>query len=511
MKIFETNKIREIDEYTIGNEPISSTDLMERAAGSCVNWITENLSPDTPILVFTGPGNNGGDGWAIARLLANQGYGKIQLFHLQISSIISADSEINRKRLISQGLVHVAEIKSESDFPIIDKNVVIIDALFGSGLSRPLEGLSFALVKHINDSGGRILSIDIPSGLMGEDNTGNPEQGIIKANVTLTLQFPKKSFFYDNNEKFTGRWYVLPIGLHTGIIAEKQTNIYYTTFEDIYGKFKKRKLFSHKGTYGHALLIAGSYGMMGAAILAARACIRSGTGLLTSHIPRACYPMIQASVPESIFSIDEAEMNFANCPSAEKYSAIGVGPGIGVSAETTSALESLIKSCTKPMILDADALNIIAGHPEMLNNLPENTIITPHPGEFDRLAGESANAYKRNLLQIELSIKHKLIIVLKGAYTSVTLPDGRCFFNSTGNPGMATAGCGDVLTGMVLSLLAQGYSSCEAAIFGAFVHGLAGDLAACETGQQAMIASDVINNIGNAFRKLENHEKSTWY
>jgi hydroxyethylthiazole kinase-like uncharacterized protein yjeF len=511
MKIFETKEVREIDEYTIRNEPISSTDLMERAARGCISWIAKNLTSESPILIFAGPGNNGGDGWAIARLLADQGFEKILLYHLLLGHTIATDAEINRQRLISQGKVPIFDIRSASDFPDIDKKGVIIDALFGSGLSRPLEDLPTSLVKYINASGCRILSIDIPSGLLGEDNTGNPEQGIIKATITLTFQFPKRSFFYADNEKYTGRWHIIPIGLHPGIIAKKQTGFYFTTFEDISGKLKKRRLFSHKGTYGHALLIAGSYGMMGAAILAARACIRSGAGLLTTHIPHAGYPILQASVPESIFSIDTAEMHFANCPPVEKYSAIGAGPGIGVDAETASAFESLVRSCRKPMVLDADALNILALRPDIFRILPENSIITPHPGEFDRLSGISGNAYERNQQQIALSKKHKLIIILKGAYTSVTMPNGNCFFNSTGNPGMATAGCGDVLTGMVLSLLAQGYPPDEAAILGTFIHGLAGDIAASETGQQAMIASDVINNIGKAFNKLENHEKSVWY
>jgi hydroxyethylthiazole kinase-like uncharacterized protein yjeF len=510
MKIFETKEIREIDEHTIRNEPISSTDLMERAARGCLSWIIENLAPDTPFMVFTGPGNNGGDGWAIARLLADQGYEKVQLCHLQISHIISADSEINRKRLISQGKVPVTGISSESDFPVIDTHSIIIDTLFGSGLSRPLEGLSVSLVKHINTSGCRILSIDIPSGLMGEDNTDNLDSGIIRASVTLTFQFPKRSFFYAENEKYTGRWYIIPIGLHPGLIAQKETGFYYTGIEDLYGRLIKRMRFSHKGTYGHALLIAGSYGMLGAAILAARACLRSGAGLLTTHVPGAGYPIMQAVVPESVYSIDADEIRFSKCPSLEKYAAIGAGPGIGMDVKTASALESLLRSCNNPMVLDADALNIMAGSPEMLDMLLGNTIITPHPGEFDRLAGASENAFKRNQRQIEFSQKHRLIIILKGAYTSVTLPDGRCFFNSTGNPGMATAGCGDVLTGIVLSLLAQGYAPDEAAIIGTFIHGLAGDLAACETGEEALIASDVINNIGSAINKLHNHEKSVW-
>ena len=506
MKIFKTSTIREIDEYTIRNEPITSINLMERAACECSSWIAKNISPETPLFIFTGPGNNGGDGWAIARILADKAYTQIHLCNLHLGKIMSADAEINCKRLISQGVVPILHILSSSDFPILDKKVIIIDALFGSGLSRPLEGLSADLVKHINASGCRVISIDIPSGLMGEDNTGNPEQGIIKASVTLTFQFPKRSFFYAENEQYTGRWIIIPIGLHPGIMAEKQTGFYYTDFKDIVGKLKKRKLFSHKGTYGHALLIAGSYGMMGAAILAARACMRSGAGLLTSYVPRAGYPIMQAAVPESIFSMDDAEMHFTKCPAVEKYTAVGVGPGIGVDGETASALESLLKTCHKPMVIDADALNILASNRHMLDRLPENTIITPHPGEFDRLAGASENAFQRNQVQIEFSKKHRLIIILKGAYTSITLADGSCFFNSTGNPGMATAGCGDVLTGIVLSLLVQGYSPDDAAIFGTYIHGLAGDIAVCETGQEALIASDVVNNIGNAFNKLENHE-----
>jgi hydroxyethylthiazole kinase-like uncharacterized protein yjeF len=506
MKIFKTSTIREIDDFTIRNEPITSINLMERAACNCSAWIAKNISPETPLYFFIGPGNNGGDGWAIARILADQAYGHIHLCNLHIDKIKSADAEINQKRLISQGKVPILHILSSSDFPILDSKVIVIDTLFGSGLSRPLEGLSADLVKHINASGCRVLSIDIPSGLMGEDNTGNPEQGIIKASVTLTFQFPKRSFFYAENEQYTGRWFIVPIGLHPGFMAAKQTGFYYTAFEDIFRKLKKRKQFSHKGTYGHALLIAGSYGMMGAAILAARACMRSGTGLLTSHVPRAGYPIMQAVVPESVFSIDDAERHFTKCPAVEKYTAVGVGPGIGIDGDTVSALESLIKTCHRPMVIDADALNIIASHNDMLDMLPENTIITPHPGEFDRLAGASENAFKRNQLQIELSKKYRLIIILKGAYTSITLPDGRCFFNGTGNPGMASAGCGDVLTGVVLSLLAQGYSPDDAAIFGTFIHGLAGDIAVCETGQESLIASDVVNNIGKAFNKLQNHE-----
>lgn len=506
MKVFNTSHIREIDEYTIRNEPIASTDLMERAALVCTKWIEENIAADTPVSVFIGPGNNGGDGWAIARLLAERGFRNIQVFPLQISHIISSDAEINRDRLIRQGKVNIHTISSESDFPLIEGGTFIIDALFGSGLSRPLEGLSAALVNTINNAGCRVLSIDIPSGLMGEDNTGNPGQAIIKASVTLTFQFPKRSFFYAENEKYVGRWQIVPIGLHPEIIAGKQTAYYYTLIPDIAGKLLKRAKFSHKGTFGHALLIAGSYGMMGAAILAAKACIRSGIGLLTTHVPRAGYPIIQGSVPESVFSIDVSEECFSACPVVEKFDAIAAGPGIGIKKETAGALEHLISIAGRPLVLDADALNILADHPNLLRSLPENTIITPHPGEFDRLFGRAINGCRRNERQIECSVNHKLIIILKGAYSSVTFPDGRCFFNSTGNPGMATGGSGDVLTGIILSLLAQGYSIEDAAVIGTFVHGLAGDLAADETGERGLMASDIINYLHKAFNTIENYE-----
>jgi|WetSurSiteA1Bulk_404760.scaffolds.fasta_scaffold02090_4 ADP-dependent NAD(P)H-hydrate dehydratase / NAD(P)H-hydrate epimerase len=508
MKVFKTSQIREIDEFTIKNEPILSVDLMERAALGCVKWFEKNIDREKPVAVFTGPGNNGGDGWAIARLLADRFYQAITVFQLQISRIISQDSEINRQRLISQGTVPIFEIGSLADIPQISPDTIIVDALFGAGLSRPLEGFSADLVNHLNNSGCTIISIDIPSGLMGEDNSGNPVQGIIRANVTLTFEFPKRSFLFAENEKYVGNWYIIPIGLHPQIINSINTGYYYTVAADVSGSLMKRNRFSHKGTFGHALLIAGSYGMAGAAVLAARACIRSGVGLLTSHVPRAIYPVIQGAVPESVFSIDQADDYFTNGPSSERFSAIAAGPGIGVLEQTAAALENLLRAAAKPMILDADALNILAAHPDMLELLPEKTIITPHPGEFDRLFGKSASGYQRNQRQIEVSEKFGIIVVLKGAYTSVSMTDGHCFFNSTGNPGMATAGSGDVLTGIILSLLAQGYSAEHAAVLGVYLHGLAGDLAAEDQSYPGLIASDIIHYIGKAFIKTENHEIS---
>jgi len=506
MKIFDTKDIRDIDAFTILNEPVLSIDLMERAAKGCADWIMRNIPADKSVKIFTGPGNNGGDGWAIARILAGKGYNKVRLYHLQISKIISPDSEINRERLIQQAIVPIRNIENIQDFPTLQETDLIIDALFGSGLSRSLEGLSVLLVKHINVSGCRVISIDVPSGLFGEDNTLNPEEGIIRASDTLTFQFPKRSFLFSENEKFTGLWHIIPIGLHPEIINSKPSRYFFINEEFIGPFLKKRSKFSHKGSHGHGLLIAGSLGMMGAAILAARACIRTGTGLLTTHVPRAGYSIIQTSVPESIFSMDTGESVFSSCPPLVKYSAVAAGPGIGKADESAAALETLIRTCKCPLVLDADALNILSEHKHLIELLPENTIITPHPGEFDRMAGPSLGGFDRNRKQISFSNDRKLIIVLKGAYTSVTLPNGRCYYNSTGNPGMATAGSGDVLTGMILSLLAQGYDPETAALSGVFIHGMAGDLAASKQSQESLIASDIIENIGSAFNKIWKNE-----
>ena len=507
MKIFDTKDIREIDAYTINNEPVASIDLMERAAAGCAEWIADSLPKSTSVIIFTGPGNNGGDGWAIARLLTDRGFHKIKLYHLQISRIISHDAEVNRDRLLSQGKVPVKNVEKEGDFPFLQPDDLVVDSLFGSGLTRSLEGLSLQLVKLINQSGCRVISIDIPSGLFGEDNTGNPDVGIIRASDTLTFQFPKRSFFFAENEKHAGKWHIIPIGLHQKILAEKETRYSYVIVDMIAGMVKKRSTFSHKGIYGHGLLIGGSYGMMGAAILAARACLRTGIGLLTTHVPRLGYPIVQGQVPESLFSIDNEDTCFAHVPQTDKFTAIAIGPGMGTSVKTVSALETLLKLYRKPMVIDADALNILSANPHLLGLVPENTVITPHPGEFERLAGKSENGYRRNQLQIEFSEKHKIIIILKGAYSSITLPDGRCYYNSTGNPGMSTAGSGDVLTGMILSLLAQGYTPEEAALLGTFLHGFAGDLASALRSEQGMIASDVIENIGTAFSKIIDYEK----
>ena len=503
MKIFNTSQIKEIDEYTILHEPVSSIDLMERAANGCAIWLEKRFSFSEKFVVFAGPGNNGGDGLAIARLLMEKHFGNIKVFILNTGSPYSHDMRVNIERL-HQAKVDLYEISQSSDMPTIERSSIVIDALFGSGLSRPLEGMAAKIVEHINGSGCRVISVDIPSGLFGEDNSGN-SGSIIQATYTLTFQFPKRAFFYSENSVYTGMWHVIDIGLHPEAILENKTSHHYLTFEDIASRIMKRQLFSHKGNYGHGLLVAGSYGMTGAAILAAKACYMSGAGLVTCHVPERCYPIVQGAIPEAIFSMDRSPDIFTGIDAGKEYDALGTGPGLGTNEVTADALEELIERFRKPVIIDADALNIISVRKDLLDKLKPESIITPHPREFDRIFGECRSGYQRNMLQAEMAKKYGIIIVLKGAFTSVTMPDGSCYFNSTGNPGMATAGSGDVLTGIILALITQGYEPANAALIGPYVHGLAGDLAAEVTGYHALTASGIIDNLGKAFKKLETY------
>jgi ADP-dependent NAD(P)H-hydrate dehydratase / NAD(P)H-hydrate epimerase len=503
MKVFTTRQIKEIDAYTIAHEPVASIDLMERAALACTNWLVDRFDRVTNFIILAGPGNNGGDGWAIARLLAERGYKNVSISPLAVSSEISPDASFNRQRIIHQQKVKVAPIEMVEQFPAIHHNDIVIDALYGSGLTRPLGGLAAELVNYVNYTGCKIISIDIPSGLMGEDNSSNTEGSIIKADQTLTFQFPKLSFFFPENEVYTGSWTILDIGLHRGYIDTMPTPYNYIEKNDISGYIKPRKQFSHKGTYGHALLIAGSYGMMGAAVLAARACMRSGAGLTSVHVPKKGYEIIQISVPEAVVSMDPSDECFSKVPDMDTYDAVAAGPGISTRNSAGEALKSLLIHQAKPMVLDADALNLLGQHKEWLGYLPANSILTPHPKEFERIAGTFTDGHDRLLKQIEFAVKHNVNVVFKGANSTLVNSDGTCYFNSTGNPGMATGGSGDVLTGMLVSLLAQGLKPSDAALAGIYLHGLAGDIAMRKKGQQALIASDIIDAIGDAFLETE--------
>ena len=490
MKILSTEKIRQADQYTIQHEPVSSVDLMERAAIEVAQWLLGCLYKHNTVKVFCGMGNNGGDGLAVARLLSHQQI-NLQVYLVHCSEKMSHDAEVNLHRLEEETSLKVVDVNSEADFPAFAESEIIVDALFGSGLNRPLTGLAAALIDHLNRQDAFRVSIDIASGLFADSFC--PEAIIFKPDYTLTFQLPKLAFLMPENDPYVGHLEVLDIALHPKFLLEVETNNFLVDSEMIKSIIHHRTKYSHKGTYGHALFVAGSEGKTGAAILGAKACLRTGVGLLSVQLPPAAWTPLQASLPEAMIHTDDK---------LEAFNAIGVGPGLGKDDDARRMVRRLIQDARVPLVMDADALNILAENKTWLSFLQPKTILTPHPKEFERLFGKTSDSFERLELLREMARKHNIIIVLKGANTATAMPNGVVFFNSTGNPGMATAGSGDVLTGMILSLLAQRYTPEEAAVLGVYLHGLAGDLASETLSQEAMIASDITDNIGKAYRSL---------
>ncbi len=502
MKIFTTAGIRQLDALTIEREPISSLDLMERAAEALTEALTGRWGTETAFTVFAGPGNNGGDALAVSRLMAEKGY-RLSVYLFNTKGNLSPDCEANRDLLSGMPEVDFHEITSQFVFPKLTADDVIVDGLFGSGLNKPLAGGFAMVVKSINASPAQVVAIDVPSGLMGEDNSYNFPSGIVHADLTLTLHQPKLSFLFAENEPYVGKWEVLDIGLDEDAIDELPTDYHTLEPDEAAAWLKPRNKFAHKGTFGRAVLIAGSQGMAGASVLAARACLRSGVGLLTVHVPFCNNFIVQTSVPEAMTEIDLSDTCFASLTEVDDYQAMGIGPGLGRAPETETAVLDQITSCTAPMVVDADALNILGEHRSYIARLPKGSILTPHPKELDRLTGKCANSYERLSKACELAKKAGVYIILKGAYSVVITPEGKCNFNMTGNPGMATGGSGDVLTGVVLALLAQGYAAEEAACLATCVHGMAGDLACKKLGATGMTAGDIVECLPMAWKMLE--------
>jgi len=498
-KIFETSKIKDLDQYTIEYEPVSSTDLVERAATAFTQEFCHHFSKQNRVVIFSGQGNNGADALAIARLLSEDSY-QVETFLLNPVQQLSPECEINKQRLLDDRKVRFVEVIEDFTPPALSARDIVIDGLFGSGLNRPLSGGYAAVVDYINKSDAVVVSIDIPSGLFGEDNRLNMPDCIIKADYTYTFEFPKLAFLLPENEAFVGKWKVLPIGIHPDIIEQTKTHYRMITDADFTGLLKPRNKFAHKGMFGHALLVAGSKGKMGAAVLGAKACLRSGAGLLTIHIPQRGEITLQSTVPEAMLSLDN-DADFVSClPEITAFNAIAIGPGLAMQTSSVIALKELLESARKPLLLDADALNILSLNPELIPLLPPASILTPHPKEFDRLFGACECGYERIQKARIKAMELTVCIVLKGAYTAICTPEGNVYFNPTGNPGMATAGSGDVLTGVILGLLAQGYEPETSAVAGVYLHGLAGDLATAGLSEESVVAGDIIQMLGKAFR-----------
>lgn len=502
MKVLTNIQIKELDRYTIEHEPISSIDLMERVARALTHAIMRRYEPTTLVKVFAGPGNNGGDALAVARMLAQQNY-MVEVYLFNTGSKLSPDCAENRDRVMDMSSLTFHEITTQFAPPELNANDLVIDGLFGSGLNKPLSGGFAAVVKYINSSAADVISIDMPSGLMCEDNTYNIRNHIIRANLTLTLQQPKVSFFFHEYQEFIGEYEIIDIGLHPQGIEETSAVYYITEEEEIKKMLRSRNKFAHKGSMGHGLLVAGTYGMAGAAILGAKAALRSGLGKLTVLTPALNNNILQVSVPEAVLKLDNDDRKFTTPCNPDAFQAIAIGPGIGTAKETALAFIEQIRRAQSPVVVDADALNILGDHRGWLQQLPENSILTPHPKEMDRIGGNSIESYERLNKARDLATRQHVFVILKGAWTAVIMPTGDIYFNPTGNPGMATAGSGDVLTGIILGLLSQGYRQAEAARLGVYLHGLAGDLAVEELGEECLTASDIIYYLPKAFKVLK--------
>ena len=502
MKIFTTEGIKRIEEATIESESIKMLDLMERAASAVVYEIISRWHPHKRIVIFAGPGNNGGDALAVARLLAEQGYrSEVYLFNVK-SPRLSHCCETNRDRLKSVDRVNLIEVLDTFTPPELGPNDLVIDGLFGSGLTNPLKGGYASTVQYINDSDAFVVSIDIPSGLFGEWNAGTDRRNIIRANLTLAFQFQRLSFFFSENAEFVGEVVVLDIDMDQNAIASTPTDFYLIERDDVKRQLKPHGEYINKYDNGTVFLVAGSYGMMGAATLAARGAMRAGAGLVTVHAPKCGFVPLATTVPEVLFEADPNEYFTSEIELHHNYNVVALGPGMSTTKDAITAIDSYIKRYRRPCILDADALNCIAMRPVLINSIPKGSILTPHNSEFDRLFGEHQTDEDRLKKAIDVSRLYEITIVLKGKYTKTVRPDGKVYINSTGNPGLATAGTGDVLTGVIAAFIAQGYAPDWSVALGVYVHGLAGDIAVQEQGSHGLIAPDVANAVGKAIQHI---------
>jgi len=507
MKLFTTNQIKELDVETIKLEGISSTDLMDRTAFALFKKIIEEIRKTDKVLVLAGPGNNGGDAIAVARLLIEAGY-QVQTLLSNLNTL-SNDASIQLGRLQKMHVAKISLLNSTQELSHFEGSDVLIDGLFGSGLNRPLTGFYAEVVQWINGQNVKKIAIDLPSGLFGEDNKNNIPANIVHADLVIGLQFPKVSFLLAENEQFIKRWELVDIAIHPKAIEKMHTPYSFSEMKEMNQLLKKRSTFSHKGTFGKGLLIAGSSGMMGAAVLSAKGALRSGIGLLSVRIPTSGFTILQTTVPEALVQLyySEGFLTSTEVLELNSYSAIAIGPGIGTKKAQAHSLENILKLCPEYLILDADALNLLSENKNLIKLLPKNTVLTPHPKEFDRLDGTASHSgYERLEKALVYACKHQVYIILKGAYSACITPEGLCSFNSTGNPGMSTGGSGDVLTGIVLSLLAQGYKPEDACKLGVFLHGLSGDLALKSQSLESLLAGDIAENLGEAFKCLHNND-----
>lgn len=506
MKLLSAEQTRGADAYTIAHEPIASVDLMERAAARCATAVLHDFGRNTHLVLLCGPGNNGGDGLALARLLRPY-FQEVRVYAFGDAEKQSPDFRTNRERLAGTDILY-EQVTDSFAWDGLARSLslphtVLGDALLGTGLSKPVtQGVFAQAIDAINACGAPVFSVDVPSGMFA-DTDGHHTGHVVRATVTYTFHRPKLQYMFAENSVYTGRVAVLPIGLHRGFDDTVETNAFLITQTGIAELRRQTNPFSHKGTYGHALLVGGSAGKAGSVLLSTKACMASGAGLTSAWVPKTVLPVLQQQAPEAMCLLtDDGDILTERIKTGTAFSAMGIGPGLGTDKATATLLKNLLAEADAPLVLDADALNLLAENKTWLSFLPGNTLLTPHPKEFDRLTQTHTGGYARWKTQVEFSKKYGVYVVLKGANTSVTTPLGKTFFNTTGNPGMATGGSGDVLTGILTGLLAQGYPAVDTALIGVFVHGLAGDFALRQKGREALVASDIVAHLGNAFKTV---------
>lgn len=500
MKIFSAEQLYEADKTTVEKQEITSEALMERAGTQIFNWLHQRMQgAPVPIHIFCGIGDNGGDGLVVGRQMIEHGYNVI-VYVVNCSDKRSKNFLLNYDKIKNATKIWPILMKSEADFPEINPDDIIVDAIFGIGLNRCPGGWVKKLIQYLNESKAFKLAIDIPSGLFPNLPLEDKE-AVLKANHTLTFQTPKLSFFLPETAGFASNFDVLDIGLDLEFLSDTEPLAQLISKPEAQEFYRPREKFGHKGTYGHALIVAGSYGKIGAAVLSIAAAFRIGAGLVTAFVPKCGYTILQTAIPEAMVITDNEEEFISDISIDFEPSAIGVGMGIGKNKATVEALKKFFKNSKAPFIIDADALNNISETKELLKLIPKNSVLTPHPGELKRLIGDWKDDYDKLEKVKKFSDKHDVAVIIKGAYT-ITVYGDKLYINTSGNPGMATAGSGDALSGIITGLLSQGYDTLQASVFGVYMHGRAGDIASGQMGYEAVMAGDIIDNLAEAYLDL---------
>lgn len=500
MKIFSKEQIYEGDLLTAKKQNISSTELMERAGTQIFNWIHQRMQgAQVPIHVFCGIGNNGGDGLVLARQLVNYGY-NVHTYVVNCSDKRTQDFLINYDRIKQTTKKWPIMLNCKADFPPIGSDDIIVDAVFGIGLNRPPNDWVKSLFQHFKESKAFTLAIDLPSGLYA-DKVPKDENGVVWADYTLSFQSPKLVFFLPDTSKYTRQWEVLDIGIDLEFLQQTETEVELIGKNEMLPIYKPREKFSHKGTYGHGLLIGGSYGKIGAMLLSGRGMLASGAGLVTVYVPKCGYMPMQTALPEAMVITDIDD----DILTAIKYdiepTAIGIGMGMGTNEKTHAAFQMFLKTNNLPLIIDADGINLLSKHEGDLGLIKPQTVFTPHPKELERLLGKWKDDFDKLKKAKAFSKKYKCILIIKGAHT-ITVFQDKLYINSTGNPGLATGGTGDVLTGIITGLIGQGYEPLIASLFGVYLHGKSADIAVNDYSYQSLTASHIIDYLGQAYLDL---------